>query len=262
MDIENPTAESLSIEWITINYNQVENKLFMQLEIMPGNENIDSVYVEVSSENYDSTFLLNDNGVWGDLISQNNRFSIISEILLPFDEYQFNAIVITSSFIEYTKKENITIQEEFHPEIIDIIFWQKNADGLGEIIDPNSEVFQVDDEDYRFLDFQLIINDANGLDDIRYVRYQINVEEMTAEDSCQYTPNSGYLNYPQWYLEYKETIDTGFVFDVNNAYLEEPGIAVKPIGLCGRIGISTFRFIVSDMTFEPVIEERSVVFDK
>ena len=25
MDIENPTAESLSIEWKTINYNQVEN---------------------------------------------------------------------------------------------------------------------------------------------------------------------------------------------------------------------------------------------
>ena len=69
MDIENPTVESLSIEWTTIDYNQIENKLFMQIEIMPGNENIDSVYVEVTSENYDSTFLLNDNGVLGDLSS-------------------------------------------------------------------------------------------------------------------------------------------------------------------------------------------------
>ena len=58
----------------------------------------------------------------------------------------------------------------------------------------------------------------------------------------------------------------------DNVYLDEErrqlgfnsasGIPIKPIGLCGRIGVSTFRFIVSDMTFEPVIEERSVVFDK
>ena len=116
--------------------------------------------------------------------------------------------------------------------------------------------------DYRFLDFQLIINDANGLDDLRYVRYQINVEAMTAEDSCQYFPESGFLSYPQWYLEYKETTDAGFVFDVNNVYLDEPGIPVKPIGLCGRIGVSTFRFIVADMTLEPVAIERSVGFDK
>ena len=123
-------------------------------------------------------------------------------------------------------------------------------------------MFQIDDIDYRFLDFQLIINDINGLDDIRYVRYQVNVEAMEAEDSCQYVPKSGFLSYPQWYLEYKETTDSGFVFDVNNVYLDEPGSPVKPIGLCGRIGVSTFRFIVADMTLEPVVKERSVGFDK
>ena len=59
---------------------------------------------------------------------------------------------------------------------------------------------------------------------------------------------------------------------MNNAYLDEErqklginsesGIPVKPIGLCGRIGVSTFRFIVADMTLEPVVIERSVGFDK
>jgi len=34
LDIENPIEESLSIEWISIDYDQVENKLFLQLEIL------------------------------------------------------------------------------------------------------------------------------------------------------------------------------------------------------------------------------------
>ena len=262
IDIENPIEESLSIEWISIDYDQVENQLFLQLEILPVDETIDSITVEVSSENYDSTFVLNDNGVSGDLIAENNRFSAITEVDLPFEDYQFKAVVYTLSSKEYQDRKNITIDEEFPPEITDILFWQKNADGSGIIFNPDSEVFQIDDIDYRFLDFQLIINDINGLDDIRYVRYQINVEAMAAEDSCQYVPESGFLSYPQWYLEYKETTDAGFVFDVNNVYLDEPGIPVKPIGLCGRIGVSTFRFIVADMTLDPVVKERSVGFDK
>ena len=43
MDIENPIEESLSIEWISIDYDQVENQLFLQLEILLVNETIDSV---------------------------------------------------------------------------------------------------------------------------------------------------------------------------------------------------------------------------
>ena len=108
----------------------------------------------------------------------------------------------------------------------------------------------------------VIINDKNGLDDIRYVRYQINIENMAAEDSCNYEPESGFLNYPQWFLEYKETTDAGFVFDVNNAYLAEPGIPIKPLNQCGTIGVSTFRFIIADMIFDPIIEDKLVGFDK
>ena len=85
---------------------------------------------------------------------------------------------------------------------------------------------------------------------------------MVAEDSCNYVPESGFLSYPQWYLQYTETTDSGFVFDVNNVYLEEPGIPIKPLNLCGRIGVSTFRFIVSDMVFDPIIQDQQVGFDK
>ena len=262
LDIENPIEESLSIEWISIDYDQVENKLFLQLEILPENEIINDVFVEISSDNFDTTISLNDNGEFGDIIQQNNIFSLFSEIYLPFDDYQFMVVVQTSSLQEFIKKKNITIEEQFAPEIVDIIFWQKNEEGSGVIFDLDSEVFKVDDSEYNYLDFQVIINDKNGLDDIRYVRYQINIENMAAEDSCNYEPESGFLSYPQWFLEYKETTDAGFVFDVNNAYLQEPGIPIKPLNQCGRIGVSTFRFIVADMIFDPIIEDRFVGFDK
>ena len=268
IDIENPIAESLSIEWISIDYDQVENQLFLQLEILPVDETIDSITVEVSSENYDSTFVLNDNGVSGDLIAKNNRFSLIVDVNLPFEDYHFDAMAHTSSSTEYKNKEEITIEEKLPPEIVEIIFWELNADGSEKMIDLSSESFQVDDEEYKYLYFQLIINDVNGLDDIRYVQYQIKVEDMEAEDTCHYVPPSGFLSFPQWYLEYKETNDSGFVFDVKNEYLDdpttdidEPGIPFKPFGLCGRIGYATFRFIVADKTFDPVIEEIIVKFE-
>ena len=262
MNVGEDEMDSVSIEWLDIDYNQNDTTLFLQVEVIPGNKMITEVFVEISSENFDSTIFLYDNGDFGDIIPQNNIFSSFSEIYLPFDDYQFNAVVQTSSLQEFIKGKNITIEEQYDPEIVDIIFWQKNADGSETMFDPNSEIFQVDDDEYNYLDFQLIINDKNGLDDIRYVRYQINIENMAAEDSCNYEPESGFLSYPQWFLEYKETTGAGFVFDVNNAYLQEPGIPIKPLNQCGRIGVSTFRFIVADMIFDPIIEDRFVGFDK
>ena len=262
MNVDDDEMDSLSIEWLDIDYNQNDTTLFLQVEVIPENKMITKVFVEISSENFDSTIFLNDNGNFGDIILQNNIFSSLSQIYLPFDDYQFNAVVQTSSLQEFIKGKNISIEEQYGPEIVDIIFWQKNADGSETMFDPNSEIFQVDDDEYNYLDFQLIINDKNGLDDIRYVRYQINIENMAAEDSCNYEPESGFLSYPQWFLEYKETTDVGFVFDVNNAYLQEPGIPIKPLNQCGRIGVSTFRFIVADMFFNPIIEDRFVGFDK
>ena len=47
---------------------------------------------------------------------------------------------------------------------------------------------------------------------------------MEAEDTCQYVPESGFLSYPQWYLEYKETNDSGFVFDVKNDSIENKNL--------------------------------------
>ena len=131
MNVDEDEMDSLSIEWLDIDYNQNNTTLFLQVEVIPENKMITEVFVEISSENFDSTIFLNDNGDFGDIIPQNNIFSSFSEFYLSFDDYQFNAVVQTSSLQEFIKGKNITIEEQYDPEIVDIIFWQKNADGSG-----------------------------------------------------------------------------------------------------------------------------------
>ena len=101
IDIEEPSGESLSIEWFDINYNQIDDQLYLQVGLTPGNNIVDEVFVIISADNFDLTIFLNDSGVTGDLIAQNNRYSAITEINLPFQDYQFKAVVQTSSSQEF-----------------------------------------------------------------------------------------------------------------------------------------------------------------
>ena len=168
IDIENPIEESLYIEWISIDYDQVENQLFLQLETLPVNEIIDSVTVEIYSKNYDSTFVLNDDGNTGDIIAHNNRYSVITEVDLPFEDYQCNAVVYTLSSKEYQKRAEITIEKQYFPEIMDVIFIKSYEDGSGYQFDSSSPYF-VNDEDTSYLNFQITIKDLNGIENIQTI---------------------------------------------------------------------------------------------
>ena len=97
MNVEDLAENSLSIEWIDIDYNQNDTTLFLQVEVIPENKMITEVFVEISSENFDSTIFLNDNGDFGDLIPQNNIFSSFTEKSII--EPSFN--VSTSKMSEY-----------------------------------------------------------------------------------------------------------------------------------------------------------------
>ena len=122
IDVEEPFEESLFIEQFEVNYNQIDGQLYLQVGIEPGNKIIDEVFVIISANNFNSTIYLNDDGIEGDLIAQNNRFSAITEINLPFQDYQIKAVVQTSSSQEFIQKKNITIEEQFAPEFVDVIF--------------------------------------------------------------------------------------------------------------------------------------------
>ena len=150
LDIENPIEESLSIEWISIDYDQVENKLFLQLEILPENEIINDVFVEISSDNFDSTILLNDNGEFGDLIPQNYKYSSLLEIYLPFDDYQFKAVIDGFE----PEEVNFSIEEQFLPVIEEIIFI-KNYENNKYEFSNNSYPYYINENDTTYLNFEI-----------------------------------------------------------------------------------------------------------
>ncbi|MDP6937069.1 MAG: hypothetical protein QGF36_06525 [Candidatus Marinimicrobia bacterium] len=256
-DIQAPVFIA-NIHSTEIDYDQINKTLYLKVVVEPGDEIIDSVVVSImnSELGMDTSFMLNDEGRSGDLIAGNNTYALQVPIELEFLTY-----TVKASLNGNVKEiQNFTIEKLSPPAISKIYFWRKLEDGSAEAFDPETEPFKVDSTAYSYLDFQIVIHDDNGLDDLRYVRYQINVEGMAAEDSCNYIPEEGFLSYPQWFLEYKETTSEGFVFDVNNAFLAEPGIPIKPIGSCGRTGISIFKFIAADKTFDPIEETVYIPF--
>jgi len=270
-EIQEPQEIYIIISNFQIDYDQSQNKIYLQVGTETGNDTVADVWVQINAEDpiLDTIFTLNDSGQTGDIIPMNGIYSGVYYIPLSFQEYQLKAVAQTHSGIEVVEAKNIQVEEQFPPEIVDIIFWKKYIDGSGYEFDPDIEPFQVNDNENSYLDFQALIKEPNGLEDLSYIRYQINVEGMNADDSCQYIPESGYQNYPQWYLEYQYSTDTSYVYDVNNTYLDdpttpesEPGILIKPISLCGRTGISYFRFIVSDLVFDPVTIEIPIAFVK
>jgi len=265
-EIQDPQEVYINISNFQVDYDQLANRIFLQVTTETENYTIADVQVQITAEDplMDTIFTLNDSAKGGDLIAMNSIYSGVFDIQLSFQEYQFRAVAQTHSGIETSSEKRIQVEEQFPPEILDIIFWKKYEDGNEYKIDleDGAAIFQINDDEYSYLDFQVAIKEQNGSNDLSYIRYQINVEGMMAEDSCQYTPDLGYQNYSQWYLEYQYSTDTSFIYDVNNAYLPEPGIPIKPIILCGRTGTSFFRFIVSDLVFPPVSVEIPIEFVK
>jgi len=254
LDIENPTEESLSIEWITINYDQVGKKLFLQLEIQPINETIDSVIVKVSSENYDSTFILNDNGFFGDIIAENNRYSVISEVdSLPFENYQLDAVVYTPFSNPALKSAEITIEKQYPPEILDVIFIKSYEDGSEYEFDSSSPYF-VNDEDTSYLNFQITIKDLNGIENIQSIRYKTETvwDSAVGECGCEEQETCNYSS-PTFYLDKINSTsnDSIFTFEAINDYIEEPGFPINPTSVCNRSGTITFSFVVFDAYLGP-----------
>ncbi len=266
MEIQEIDIKSFKISDFIVDYDQELNELFFQVSTEAEYDTIVNVQVQMLANNptMEMIFTLNDSAKSGDLIAMNGVFSgnfSLEEALL-FREYQINAIVQNNSGEETTKLIIFNIEEEFSPEVVEIKFWKKYADGSGYFFDPAITEFQVNDDELSYLDIQVEIKDLNGLEDIKSIRYQINVEGMSAEDSCDYVSELGFQNYVQWYLDFQSQTDSTFIFDINNSYLPEPGIIIKSLASCGRTGVSIFRFIVSDYFHDPISIEIPLAFIK
>ena len=264
MDIEENNTISM-IKNFHAEYDQNSNKLFLQLITDIDNQLIEFVEVKMNKNDNQFTeiiFSLNDNGESGDLIPSNGTFSLVHSFdeLLSFGDYELDAIVQSFSGEKNSIKINLNIEEQFLPEIVQIKFWKKNKFGQGFQFDPQETEFQVNDYDSSYLDIQIEIKDKNGKDDIEFIRYQVNVADMTSEDSCNYVPEEGFQSYSQWFLEFHSETDSSFIYDINNHLLPEPGIPIKPMNSCGSTGVSIFRFIISDYFYDSFAVEVPLIF--
>ena len=261
-EITSSPEDPLILDWVLIDYDQINQKLFIGLNLKPGPEEINDVSVNITADTFpiDTTITLLDDGINGDLISQNNIYSAEVDMELNYQNYQF-IVFVNNLVVENTDPQIITIEEQFPPEIVNITFTKINLDGSETPLDPTTDVFQVDEDEYSFLYFSIEVKDLNGIEDLRYVRYQINVEGMEANDSCDYVAPAGFQKYHQWFLEYQSTTDSTYIFDVINDLLVDenndpvPGLPIRPLSLCGRKGESAFQFIVADMLFSPVTSQ-------
>ena len=261
-EITSSPEDPLTLDWVLIDYDQINQKLFIKLNLDPWKEEINDVSVNITAHTFpiDTTIILSDDGNNGDLISQNNIYSAEVDMELNYQNYQFIAIV-NDLVIENTDPQLITIEKQVPPEIVNIRFAKINLDGSETPLDPTTDFFRVNSEEYSYLYFSIEVKDPNGIEDLRLVRYQINVEGMDANDSCDYVAPTGFQNNPQWYLEYKSTTDSTYIFDVINDLLVDennepvPGLPIKPLSLCGRKGNAAFQFIIADMLFIPIISE-------
>ena len=253
IDVEEPFEESLFIEQFEVNYNQIDGQLYLQVGIEPGNKIIDEVFVIISANNFNSTIYLNDDGIEGDLVAQNNRFSAIAEINLPFQDYQIKAVVQTSSSQEFIQKKNITIEEQFAPEFVDVIFIKSYENNKYEFSN-NSSPYYIDENEISHLNFEIKIKDLNGINNIKSVKYNTVTHWNIAEGNCgcnqgEDCPNSS----PTFYLNnINSTLsDSIFTYVAINDYIKEPGFPINSSSICNRSGVITFSFVVFDLYFGP-----------
>jgi len=219
------------------------------LEILPENEIINDVFVEISSDNFDSTILLNDNGEFGDLIPQNYKYSSLSEIYLPFDDYQFKAVIDGFE----PEEVNFSIEEQFLPVIEEIIFI-KNYENNKYEFSNNSYPYYINENDTTYLNFEIKIKDLNGIDNIQSVRYKTLTHWDTAEGDCGCIQGETCASSsPTFYLNNinSTSSDSIFTYVAINDYIKEPGFPINPLSVCNRSGVITFSFVVFDLYFGP-----------
>ena len=227
---------------------------------------ITKIYLDTENMFEDTiTLTLNDYGTNGDILPYDGIFSKKEHISdFQYGNYFINTALSYNNQIIWEGYDSYLFEENHPTEIIDIEFWKYYNNTNGYMIDyKNDKAYNVDDDLYSYLYFKIILKDLNGSDDIKYVKFEINVENMAAEDSCNYTPTIGYQQYSEWYMNIISYNDSLLTYDLINEYSDNQlGFQVRPIDECGRTGLTSFKFIVSDKENNITTEEVFLLFSK
>jgi len=233
-------GDSIEIRNIFWEYNQLTNEVFVQVELdaEESAQAVDSIVVslkEPSNSNIIQSFVLNDLGINGDQLVANDVFSllIVPDESLQFGIYKLITEVYQDSRITLDEIMTIAIEEMVAPEIINVDF---------------PSTFSIDDTEWKNLEISVTIDEPNGYDDIKYVRYEINTELLTIDCEGNINPDPDidlYQSSPTWQMDYSYTNNDGF-------HVYSTSIPMRPVhddqGGCGKTGTALFRFLVKDNT--------------
>ncbi|NOZ08691.1 MAG: hypothetical protein GXO91_07450 [FCB group bacterium] len=223
---------------IFLDYNQETTEVFLQVQIMPPEsaDRMDSVRVvlyTLPDQEPAAAFSLKDDGTQGDLLPGNGIFSILAatDPPLAFGAYLIESTAYSSEGTVLTQTTTTVIAEEFPPVIASVDM---------------PEIYSLDPDTWTDLNITVKIDDPNGADDIKYVRYYINTDFLTVDCEGNYNDNPQDDNYqsdPTWQMEYSHTDNEGLLVYTTS-------IPMRPVddgsGGCGKTGIALFRFLVKD----------------
>ena len=107
-EIQEPQEISMTISEFQADYDQLANKIFLQVATETENDTVVNVQVQIIAYDFplDTIFTLNDSAKAGDLIAMNGIYSGDFDIILPFQEYQLRAVAQTHSGIEMIYEKN------------------------------------------------------------------------------------------------------------------------------------------------------------
>ena len=259
MEIQEPQEEFIKISDFYVNYDQLDNKLFLQVSTLAENDTITNVWVQITGDDplIEMVFVLNDSANTGDLVSNNGIYSGIFDLQLQFQNYQLKAFVETLAGSELTKIKNLQVEEQYYPELLEVLFFKTYENVCGYELTSNTTYF-INDEDLSYLNFQIKIKDYNGLENIESVRYKTTTSWLYADSTggtgCQCSSSQECVNAPPiFYMSNIASNDSISTFVAINDYIKEPGFKINPISVCNRAGLITIIFTVFDLYFGPVI---------
>lgn len=251
--VSDPVEEDY-IDSISINYNQGNYTLFVEVKLFDG----DDISVEgvLNMNNGDDiSFDLNDQGLEGDIIPNNNTFSkLISfeEEPLDYGTYSVDIYVMELDNIVEQNSKEFSNEMQYVPEIINYNFYKILEDKTTQyMISQNDEgeyIYPVNDQDSSFIFFDINIRDQNGSEDL-FIKYELDRDDLDRED-CEYIQsNVGYMSLDEWFFVLNESNENEFNYNIVNEFLDEdniPGVTKYSVDDCTGLGDVKIRFLVTD----------------
>ena len=246
-DTPTVTSDNTAPEIIEVfaEYDKTNSDFWLQVEINHpmGISDVDTVWFEIitilGTEVLSAGLV--DEGSNGDIVPDNGIYSSLLHLdeSLPNDTYRVIVHVTDNTGNNDSKGIIIVVQEEYPPSIVSVEM---------------PETYHLDPTQWGSLSIRVLIDDGNGREDIRWVRYAINTDYLTVDCAGNINPNPDEDNYyddPTWTMNYTGTDSLGYL-------IYETAIPMRPVddgeGGCGKTGFAFFRILTKDFSDQIGVE--------